>query len=287
MILRYNPDGTPDGTFDGPLWAATPGFAVALQSDGKIVALAYGLLARFLADGSQDGSFGTPATEPSNDVAIQADGKIVTVGSVGFSGEAPSGDFAIARYYGGSAPSPPGGTAPTNSSPPAISGIATDGQELRVIPGEWSGSTPITHSYQWRRCDSAGANCVDIASATGTSYTLTAADVGRTIGVRETATNTYGAGWADSAATAAVKVKPGTIAGTVKSSRKAPIAGATVNCGSAGTATTSATGAYSIANVPPGTYTCTASATGYVPRSQKVSVSSGQQTTANFSLVRR
>ena len=27
MILRYNPDGTPDGTFNRPLWAASPGFA--------------------------------------------------------------------------------------------------------------------------------------------------------------------------------------------------------------------------------------------------------------------
>jgi Carboxypeptidase regulatory-like domain len=148
-------------------------------------------------------------------------------------------------------------------------------------------SAPIQRTYQWRRCDSAGANCLDIASATDTTYTLTAADIGRTIRVHETATNAYGGDSADSPATATVKVKPGTIAGTVKSSRKAPIAAATVNCGSAGTATTSATGAYSIANAPPGTYTCTASANGYAPNSQQVKVSSGQQTTANFSLVPR
>jgi hypothetical protein len=155
------------------------------------------------------------------------------------------------------------------------------------LPGSWSGSPEIQRAYQWRRCDSAGANCVDITAATGTTYTLTAADVGRTIRVRETATNADGTGSADSAATAVVKVKPGTIAGTVKSSRKAPIAAATVNCGSAGTATTSATGAYSIVKVPPGTYTCTASANGYAPKSQKVTVSAGQPTTANFSLVPR
>ena len=94
-------------------------------------------------------------------------------------------------------------------APPAISGTAIEGQTLTANAGAWSGSTPISHSYQWRRCDSAGANCVDIAGATATTYALTAADVGRTIRVRETATNAYGAGSVESAATAVVKAKGG------------------------------------------------------------------------------
>jgi uncharacterized delta-60 repeat protein len=287
MILRYNPDGTPDGTFNGPLWAAVPGFAVALQSDGKIVGLTHGMLARFLADGSPDGSFGTPATDLSADVAIQADGKIVIVGSVGFSGEAPSGDFAVARYHGGSASSPPGGTAPTNSSPPTITGTAIEGEELTVSAGAWSG-TEIQRTYQWRRCDSAGANCADIASATSATYPLTAADVGRTIRVRETASNAHGAGSADSAATGVVKAKPGVIAGTVLSKNgNAGIPSASVRCGAGYSTTTTTNGGYSIPNVAPGTYSCTASASGYRPSTQRITVPpSGGAVTANFSLRR-
>ena len=294
-LARYNDDGTLDPSFSGDGWQTTDfgdrdyGHSMALGADGRIVVAGESAvdfaLARYNPDGTLDSSFsgdGIATTDVGGldrafDVSLQPDGKIVAAGT-------HNGTFALARYEGGSV----SGTPPTNSSPPTISGTATEGEALRVnLPGSWSGSPEIQLTYQWRRCDPDGANCVDIASATATTYTLTAADVGRTIWVRETARNTYGAGSADSAATAAVKVKPGTIAGTVKSSRKAPIAGATVNCGSAGTATTSATGAYSIADAPPGTHACTASANGCAPKSQKVTVSSGQQTTANFSLVPR
>jgi hypothetical protein len=182
----------------------------------------------------------------------------------------------------------PTGTAPTNSSPPTISGTATEGETLTVNPGTWSGSIPINHTYQWRRCDSAGANCVDIAAATATTYTLAAADVAHTIRVREAATNAYGEGSVDSAATAAVKAKQGAIAGTVRSaSTGATIASATVNCGNGYSAKTASNGAYSIPSVAPGGYSCAASAKRYRPSTQTVTVASGQTATLNFSLVRR
>ncbi len=80
---------------------------------------------------------------------------------------------------------------------------------------------------------------------------------------------------------------PGTITGRVTDQKsKAAISGATVECGFAGSATTDSAGNYSIGNVPPGGYTCTASATGYKPKSQNVSVSSGATTTANFGLMK-
>ena len=179
------------------------------------------------------------------------------------------------------------GNAPVNSTPPVISGTAAEGQQLTANAGAWTGSTPMNRGYQWRRCDSVGANCVGIAGASATSYTLAASDVGHTIRVSETATNAYGTGSVDSLATAAVKPKPGTIAGKVTNSNKKAIARATVSCGSAGTATTNATGDYSVTTVPPGTYTCTASATGYAAKTQNVTISPGNQTTANFSLVRQ
>ncbi|HEV3473660.1 MAG TPA: S8 family serine peptidase [Actinomycetota bacterium] len=78
---------------------------------------------------------------------------------------------------------------------------------------------------------------------------------------------------------------PGGITGTVTDQRaKSGISGATVNCGSAGSTTTSSTGSYSLTNVQPGTYSCTASATGYKPKSQNVTVNSRATTTANFAL---
>lgn len=78
---------------------------------------------------------------------------------------------------------------------------------------------------------------------------------------------------------------PGAIAGTVTNTKtKAAISGATVDCGPAGSTTTASNGTYSIASVPPGTYTCTASASGYKPKSASVTVNSGATTTVNFAL---
>ena len=77
---------------------------------------------------------------------------------------------------------------------------------------------------------------------------------------------------------------PGAIAGTVSAFKGSGISGATVNCGTAGTATTASNGSYSLTGVAPGTYTCTASATGYRSKSQSVSVTSGSTTTADFVL---
>ena len=78
---------------------------------------------------------------------------------------------------------------------------------------------------------------------------------------------------------------PGAIGGKVTDARsKAGIAGATVNCGTAGSATTSSTGAYTIANVAPGSYSCTASASGYQSKTSNVTVNSDATTTASFAL---
>jgi urease beta subunit len=75
----------------------------------------------------------------------------------------------------------------------------------------------------------------------------------------------------------------GTIAGTVKNQQNAPIMGATVTCGDV-TATTDNSGAYSM-QVPAGTHSVTASATGYDSVTQdNVIVVTGQTTTVNFIL---
>ena len=81
---------------------------------------------------------------------------------------------------------------PVNTERPAISGSARYGQTLTGTQGVWTGSEPITYAFQWRRCDTAGNNCVDIASATGLTYTLGAADIGARVLIRVSATNAYG-----------------------------------------------------------------------------------------------
>ena len=79
--------------------------------------------------------------------------------------------------------------------------------------------------------------------------------------MRETASNAYGSGSVESAATAVVNPAAGAIAGTVRSAGTGtPIANASVKCGNGYSAKTASEGDYSIANVAPGSYSCTASA---------------------------
>jgi len=76
----------------------------------------------------------------------------------------------------------------------------------------------------------------------------------------------------------------GTVSGTVNdATTHAAIAGATVSNGQT-SATTGNDGTYTIGNVSTGSYTITASASGYTSSSQVVSVNAGQTTTANFAL---
>jgi len=116
-LARYNMDGSLDTTFDGDGRVTTDfaggsdeAFAVAIQSDGKIVAAGSAsisgvdfALARYNTDGSLDPTFdgdGKVTTDygfGSSEVhglAIQADGKIVAAGL----GRAAGTDFALARY---------------------------------------------------------------------------------------------------------------------------------------------------------------------------------------------
>jgi phosphatidylinositol-3-phosphatase len=94
--------------------------------------------------------------------------------------------------------------APTNTAPPVVSGTAQVGQTLSATTGSWSGTQPLAYAYQWRRCDSAGAGCGDIAGATTATYTVVSADVGSTIRVVVTASNAFGSAPATSGATAVV-----------------------------------------------------------------------------------
>ena len=76
-----------------------------------------------------------------------------------------------------------------NLQPPAITGVARVGETLTASDGTWSGTSPFTFSYQWRRCNAAGAACVDVSGATAKTYFVAAPDVDSTIRVAVTASN--------------------------------------------------------------------------------------------------
>ncbi|HEU4903753.1 MAG TPA: delta-60 repeat domain-containing protein, partial [Flavisolibacter sp.] len=105
-LARFKSDGTLDPSFNGTgkqstaIGSASDYLsAIALQSDGKIVAVGYCVvgsvynigLARYLSDGTLDAGFsgdgklttslGASGSTTGMDVAIQGDGKIVVVGS--------------------------------------------------------------------------------------------------------------------------------------------------------------------------------------------------------------
>jgi hypothetical protein len=120
----------------------------------------------------------------------------VQVGDVGSTIEA----VVTATNGGGSAAAASAPTAvaiaaqaPTVVYSPTISGgEPAVGVAYTAASGTWDGTPTITYAYQWFDCDSTGRVCTPIAGATGTTYVLTSADMGRYVDVQVTATNTGG-----------------------------------------------------------------------------------------------
>lgn len=112
---------------------------------------------------------------------------------------------------------------PVSLDAPALVGVPEGGYLLSAVSGTWTGGKPVVFSYQWKRCDAAGANCVAIAGATAESYRAATADVGSSLRVAVTATSTSGAATAVSSATVAVSA-----AGTPPSARPAAITPPTI-----------------------------------------------------------
>jgi hypothetical protein len=117
---------------------------------------------------------------------------------------------------------------PASTSPPTISGTASEGSTLTANNGQWSGGGTMTFAFQWRRCDSSGNGCSDISGATQQTYKLVTADNGNTLRAIVTATNSDGSTPATTAQTAVV-----TAAGT-----QPP----TTGCGPGGSGATVAVG---------------------------------------------
>ncbi|HEX3511817.1 MAG TPA: hypothetical protein VHT27_12040, partial [Solirubrobacteraceae bacterium] len=97
-----------------------------------------------------------------------------------------------------------GALLPHNISLPGIGGLLRDTGLLSIVQGIWSGTEPITYSYQWELCNALGQACSEINGAVGTVLSLISPYVGSTVRVIETATNSAGSASAVSEPTSAI-----------------------------------------------------------------------------------
>ena len=75
---------------------------------------------------------------------------------------------------------------------PSITGALQVGSKLSGDAGVWSGGGTIAYAYQWYRCDVRGSQCSTLRGATRSTYTLVAADAGRTLALTVRATDSTG-----------------------------------------------------------------------------------------------
>jgi hypothetical protein len=96
---------------------------------------------------------------------------------------------------------------PANTALPTIPGTAQSGQTLSATNGTWT-EGPTGFAYQWQRCDKTGANCSAISGATAQTYAAGLSDVGSTLRVAVTASNSVGPSAPASSAQTAVVTAP-------------------------------------------------------------------------------
>lgn len=101
-------------------------------------------------------------------------------------------------------------SSPQNTGEPTTSGTTREGHRLRATVGSWTGTRPMTFTFQWVRCGADGgapdgSNCLFVAGATRSSYVLRAGDIGRRMRVRVTARNSAGSSTVASNATETIQ----------------------------------------------------------------------------------
>jgi hypothetical protein len=101
-----------------------------------------------------------------------------------------------------------GNGPPVSSTEPDVSGEAEVGRLVSADTGHWTGARPLSYAYQWQRCDSEGEGCTEIEGAIEASYVPSAEDVGHTLRVIVTATNSEGSAARESAPSSIVGFPP-------------------------------------------------------------------------------
>ncbi len=97
-----------------------------------------------------------------------------------------------------------GGLLPEDAVLPSITGLLQDGGLLTALTGTWSGTEPIAYTYVWEVCNASGEACKEIKGATEAALGLISSEVGNTIRVVVTATNSAGSTSATSEATSLI-----------------------------------------------------------------------------------
>jgi hypothetical protein len=92
---------------------------------------------------------------------------------------------------------------PKNTALPSISGLLKLGSLLSATTGTWTGTPPITYSYQWQSCSLLKTECKDLAKATESILKLEGL-LNLTVRVIVTATNAAGSVPATSAITTVI-----------------------------------------------------------------------------------
>ncbi len=82
------------------------------------------------------------------------------------------------------------GILPKNTALPTIGGALKNGQLLSVTNGTWTGSEPISYTYQWQLC--LLGSCSDIAKATSQTFLLGGLSLGSALRAVVTAKNAAG-----------------------------------------------------------------------------------------------
>jgi hypothetical protein len=185
-IIRVTNGGSPTTLATGPTLALASGTRIGIQVVGSVITAWRDTGSGWQQVMSYDTSGDATKYTAAGNIAVEFKASTID-------------DFGGGTVSGGG-----GGTsAPTNTALPTVSGSATVGSQLTASQGTWTGS-PTSYAYQWQRCDSQGASCNPLSGQTSSTYTVVSGDVGFTLEVTVTATNTGGSTPATSNPTAVV-----------------------------------------------------------------------------------
>lgn len=279
------------------------GLNVTMPANANLAVPGYYML--FILNGSGVPSVGSIIQISATTASVgTVTGKVTNTAGAPISGASVSsgGNGAITGSDGIYTLQLPGGTATltaalagyqnASESVTVTAGQSTQAATLQiqpVNPGNVTGSVMDSNNAALAGATVSAAGLSTTSAADGT-YTLSNLPAGQTTiqasltGFQSGSTSMTVVASATTPAPAITLVSSsGAIAGNVKSSTGAVIAGASVGFGG-GTATTDANGNYSLTGVPVGTVQLVASAQGFQSVTQSVTVAGGKTSTANFTL---